>query len=87
MILDDSASALDYATDAKLRQALKNNCHDMTVFMVSQRAATVKNADKIIVLDDGRVAGIGSHQELISTCEIYKEICISQLGSEEVGDQ
>lgn len=87
LILDDSASALDYATDAKLRQALKNNCHDMTVFMVSQRAATVKNADKIIVLDDGRVAGIGSHQELISTCEIYKEICISQLGSEEVGDQ
>ncbi len=84
LILDDSASALDYATDAKLRKALQENCKGMTIFMVSQRAGTIKNADKIIVLEDGRIAGIGKHDELLESCEVYKEICLSQLSAEEV---
>jgi len=84
LILDDSSSALDYATDARLRKALQENCKDMTIFMVSQRAATIKNADKIIVLEEGKVAGIGTHRELLESCEVYKEICLSQLSSEEV---
>ncbi|MCI8372703.1 MAG: ABC transporter ATP-binding protein [Lachnospiraceae bacterium] len=83
LILDDSASALDFATDARLRKALAE-CSSSTVFLVSQRSATVKNADKIIVLDDGQMAGIGTHQELYETCEVYKEICDSQLSKEEV---
>lgn len=78
LILDDSASALDYATDAKLRKALATNLHDMTVFIVSQRAASMKHADQIIVLDDGEVVGIGTHEELMDDCEIYQEICMSQ---------
>lgn len=82
LILDDSASALDFATDAALRKAIKSEIKDMTVIMVSQRANTIKYADKIIVLDDGNVMGIGSHEELIETCEIYREICQSQLSSE-----
>lgn len=83
LILDDSASALDFATDAALRRALKQDTKGMTVLMVSQRAATVKGADQIIVLDDGNVAGIGSHQELMDTCDVYREICLSQLSAEE----
>lgn len=79
LILDDSFSALDYLTDAKLRKALKDNCGDMTVLMVSQRANTIQHADKIIVLDDGRVKGIGRHEDLLNTCEVYKEICLSQI--------
>lgn len=79
LILDDSFSALDYATDARLREALKKNCKDTTVLMVSQRANTIKNADQIIVLDDGRIAGIGKHEELYTSCPIYKEICDSQV--------
>ncbi len=83
LILDDSSSALDFATDAALRKALRQNTKDMTVFMVSQRASTIRNADKIIVLDDGKVAGIGTHEELMEHCEVYQEICLSQLSREE----
>ena len=85
LIMDDSASALDFATDAKLRKAIKEGTKDMTVFIVSQRATTIKNADQIIVLDDGRMAGCGTHAELIKSCEVYREICLSQLSKEEVG--
>ena len=83
LILDDSASALDFATDARLRRALKERKKSAAVFLVSQRAATVRQADKIIVLDDGQVAGIGSHEELYRGCEIYREICLSQASAEE----
>lgn len=79
LILDDSFSALDYATDANLRDALRKNCRGTTVIMVSQRAGTIKDADKIIVLDDGRIAGIGRHEDLYKTCHVYKEICDSQI--------
>ena len=85
LILDDSASALDFATDAALRQAIRRETKNMTVILVSQRASTIRNANQIVVLDDGRVAGIGTHQQLMSTCETYREICLSQLSSEEVG--
>ena len=82
--MDDSASALDFATDARLRKAIKEGTKDMTVFLVSQRAATVRNADTIIVLDDGKIAGIGKHRELLRSCDVYREICLSQLSEEEV---
>lgn len=78
LILDDSASALDYATDAALRQAIRNMEGDMTVFIVSQRASSIRYADQIIVLDDGEVAGLGTHQELLSNCKVYQEIYYSQ---------
>lgn len=78
LILDDSSSALDYATDAKLRQAIKKSDQDLTVFLVSQRANSIRYADQIIVLDDGSVAGIGTHEELYETCQVYREICQSQ---------
>ena len=84
LILDDSASALDFATDARLRRAIKEDTQDMTVFLVSQRASTIKNADKILVLDDGALAGIGTHRELLRTCQVYREICLSQFSREEV---
>lgn len=84
LILDDSASALDFATDARLRRAIKENTGDMTVFLVSQRAATIRNADQILVLDDGKIAGRGTHKELLNSCELYREICLSQLSEEEV---
>lgn len=84
LILDDSASALDFATDARLRKAIKDQTRDMTVFIVSQRAASIKSADRILVLDDGRMAGQGTHQELLETCQVYREICLSQLSKEEV---
>lgn len=84
LILDDSASALDFATDAKLRKAIHENCEGMTVFIVSQRANSIKYTDKIIVLDDGIVKGIGTHDELFESCEVYREICLSQLSEEEV---
>lgn len=83
LILDDSASALDFATDAALRRAIREHTEGMTVLIVSQRANTVKRADQIVVLDDGEVAGIGTHQELFDTCEVYREICLSQLSKEE----
>ncbi len=84
LILDDSASALDFATDAALRRALDQRTKGMTVFMVSQRTTTIQNADMIIVLEDGEVAGIGTHKELLKTCDVYKEICQSQVSAEEV---
>ena len=83
LILDDSMSALDFATDARLRAALKEIPKETTVFIVSQRASTVKNADIIIVLDDGRLAGIGTDEELFDSCGEYREICLSQLSGEE----
>ncbi|WP_394916370.1 ABC transporter ATP-binding protein [uncultured Robinsoniella sp.] len=85
LILDDSASALDFATDSKLRRAITEKTKGMTVFIVSQRATTIRGANQIIVLDDGAVAGIGTHLELFETCEVYKEICLSQLSEKELG--
>ncbi len=82
LILDDSASALDYATDAALRRAIAELPKDMTVFIVSQRAGSIMNADKILVLDDGRLVGCGSHAELMEDCEIYREIYESQFKTE-----
>lgn len=79
LILDDSASALDFATDAALRKAIKNASEDMTVFIVSQRAASIMYADKILVLDDGRIAGQGTHEELLASCKVYQEIYYSQF--------
>lgn len=84
LIMDDSASALDFATDAKLRKAIQESTGDMTVFIVSQRATTIRNADQIVVLDDGAVAGCGTHRELLDSCNVYREICLSQLSKEEV---
>lgn len=85
LILDDSASALDFATDAKLRAALKTVAGERTIFIVSQRTSSIQHADKIIVLDDGEAVGIGSHSELLKTCEVYKEIYDSQFKQEERG--
>ena len=84
LIMDDSASALDFATDARLRTAIRENTGDMTVFIVSQRATTIKSADTILVLDEGRLAGMGTHKELLKDCQVYREICLSQLSKEEV---
>ena len=78
LILDDSSSALDYVTDLNLRRALKNNNTNQTVIIVSQRTASIKDADKIIVLDDGKIVGEGTHQTLYETCEVYREIEDSQ---------
>ncbi len=83
LILDDSASALDFATDAALRKALRTETKGMTVIMVSQRASTIRYADQILVLDDGGVAGLGTHEELFENCPVYREICLSQLSAEE----
>lgn len=84
LILDDSASALDFATDARLRNAIKKQIQNRTVFLVSQRVSTIRNADQILVLDDGTLAGIGTHEELLRENEVYQEICASQLSKEEV---
>ena len=83
LILDDSASALDFATDAALRKAIAQNTTGMTTFIISQRANSIMQADKIIVLDDGRQAGLGTHRELLESCSVYREICYSQLSKEE----
>jgi len=84
LILDDSSSALDFATDAALRTDLKSLNATMTVLTVSQRASSIKNADKIIVFDDGKIVGVGSHGHLMKNCDIYKDICLSQLSDKEV---
>ena len=84
LILDDSTSALDFATDAKLRKAIANHTDSMTVCIVSQRVMSMMRADKIFVLDKGKLVGNGTHEELLKTCEVYKEICSSQLSKEEV---
>lgn len=78
LIMDDSSSALDYATDAALRMAIKEKTDNMTVFIVSQRSSSIMHADKIVVLDDGKVVGMGTHDELLKDCDVYKEICSSQ---------
>lgn len=84
LIMDDSASALDFATDARLRKAIRQGTKDMTVFIVSQRATTIRQADLILVLDEGALAGMGTHKELLNSCEVYREICLSQISREEV---
>ena len=83
-IFDDSFSALDFKTDANLRAALKKETRDATVIIVAQRVGSIMNADRIIVLDEGKVAGIGTHKELMKTCEVYREIVYSQLSEEEL---
>jgi ATP-binding cassette subfamily B protein len=85
-VFDDSFSALDYKTDARLRSALKQETDDATVLIVSQRVSTIMDSDQIIVLDEGHVAGIGRHRELMSTCEVYRDIVASQLSSEEIAE-
>ena len=83
-IFDDSFSALDFKTDAALRSALAENMKDSTVIIVAQRVGTIMNADRIIVLDDGRIAGVGTHRELLETCEVYNQIAKSQLSEEDL---
>ena len=83
LILDDSASALDYATDAALRSAIRRMPGDMTVVIVSQRTASIQHADQILVLDDGLLVGQGSHETLLRTCPVYREIYESQFRKEE----
>lgn len=84
LIFDDSFSALDYKTDRVLRDTLRKTCADATRFIVAQRIGTIRDADKIIVLDDGKIAGMGKHNELIETCEVYRQIAYSQLSKEEL---
>ena len=84
LIFDDSFSALDFKTDSKLRQALKEKTKDITTIIVAQRISTILNADQIIVLDDGNMAGIGTHKELMKNCEVYRQIAMSQLSEEEL---
>lgn len=86
LILDDSASALDFATDAALRRAIGKDTSGMTVFFVSQRASAIKNANQIIVLDDGEIVGTGTHEQLMENCAVYEEICLSQWKKSEVAD-
>ena len=86
-VFDDTFSALDFMTDAKLRAALKDETHDSTVIIVAQRVSTVIDADQIIVLDDGRIVGIGTHQKLMKTCEVYKGIVSSQLSAAEIEEE
>ena len=83
LILDDSSSALDFATEARLREEIYNLTYDPTVFIVSQRASSVMSADKIIVLDDGQCVGLGTHSQLLESCDVYKEIYASQFGKED----
>lgn len=78
-IFDDSFSALDFKTDAALRQALRSEVRDAAVLIIAQRINTILNADQIIVLDEGKIAGIGKHDELLKTCQVYREIADSQM--------
>jgi len=84
LILDDASSALDFATDAALRRALRADRTEATVLLISQRVSTIRHADRIAVLDDGRLAGFGTHEQLLAGCPLYKEICLSQLSAKEV---
>jgi ATP-binding cassette subfamily B multidrug efflux pump len=83
-VFDDSFSALDFRTDARLRAALARELGHATVIIVAQRVGTILRADRIVVLDDGRVVGTGTHDELMATCETYREIVLSQVTEEEV---
>jgi ATP-binding cassette subfamily B protein len=83
-IFDDSLSALDFKTDAALRKALKKETSNATVLIVTQRLSTIMGADQIVVLDNGQIAGIGTHKELIECCNVYREIALSQLSREEL---
>ena len=85
LILDDSASALDFATDARLRKAIREMEGDMTVFIVSQRTSSIQHADQIIVLDDGEIVAIGTHEQLLKTCGLYQEIHYSQTSRSSEG--
>ena len=84
LVLDDASSALDFATDAALRRAIRRDCADAAVIMISQRVTTVRQANQILVLDGGRQVGLGTHEELLESCPVYREICESQLTAEEV---
>ena len=85
-IFDDSFSALDYKTDAVLRKELRKYTKNATCMIVAQRIGTIMNADKIVVLDKGKCVGIGTHQELLKKCSVYKEIALSQLSKEELNN-
>ena len=84
LIFDDSTSALDLATEAKLYEAIRKELSSMTVVTIAQRVASVVNCDKIIVLNDGYIDAVGTHKELLETCDVYKEIALSQLSKEEL---
>ena len=84
LIFDDSFSALDYRTDAKLREGLNRELHDVTKIIVAQRISTIRNADQILVLDRGEIAGLGTHDALMASCTVYREIAMSQLSEEEL---
>lgn len=84
LIFDDSFSALDYKTDRVLREALAKSCKDSTRIIVAQRIGTIRDADRIIVLEDGKIAGMGRHEELMRDCEVYRQIALSQLSKEEL---
>ena len=86
-IFDDSFSALDYKTDAALRRALKHETKNATTLIVAQRISTILHADQILVLDEGKVVGKGTHEELLKTCEVYRQIAYSQLSEEELGNE
>jgi ATP-binding cassette subfamily B protein len=83
-IFDDSFSALDFKTDAALRKALKKETRDATVLIVAQRVSSIMDADRIVVLNEGKIVGIGKHRELLKNCDVYREICSSQLSEEEL---
>ena len=84
LIFDDSFSALDYKTDMLVRKGIKENLKNKTIFIVAQRIGTIRNADKIFVLDGGKIVGEGRHEELLKSCPVYKEIALSQLSKEEL---
>ena len=84
LIFDDSFSALDYRTDAKLREGLEHSLRDTTKIIVAQRISTIRHADKIIVLDRGEAVGMGTHEELMNSCDVYREIALSQLSASEL---
>ena len=84
LIFDDSFSALDYKTDRILRQTLAKECRDSTRIIVAQRIGTIRDADRIIVLEDGKIAGMGRHEELMENCGVYQQIALSQLSKEEL---
>ena len=86
LIFDDSSSALDYATDAKMRRAIATELSGKTIILVSQRVSTVRNADQIVLMDDGKICGIGTHEQLFRDNELYREICHSQLSEKEAAN-